>query len=439
MAKKIATHTITALPQVKREIWELGRRPLNVTVTELRRQGEQSEILLAVQGGARGGVIGYELVSSTAPMSALADFAQRAMRQPLLGRPRRPQAVRVASQAEAEVLLEPLARDGVWIEVSAPLTTLDDLHHALQEAMGGLAGGYRVLAAQAGEPLDDDTLREFFRVARAFYRAELWTDFGGEVFFEIELQPAEGPPKTWYGILLGNMGEEFGLALYGSLEDLRRFHEVGERHEDRLATPPMTKRRRPEPSELPSEASMMADILSVPCLGLTFTPQADVLPPLIEEAKVLKLPVANKSAFPLLLKTGHGRMQVAQGGDLQAMLLAMRAILDWDRQITRMNVDDELDVTIASTLSARDGTLPQITARTTLRLNPYVPEDEDDADMLPVELSDLLQAFLDSLPPPKEQSRAKSSKTAASKIKHPTEVTLQSRGGGSGHKRGKGS
>jgi hypothetical protein len=418
MAKRISTNTIAALPQIKRQIWELGRRPLNITVAEFRRKSERPEILLAVQTGERGGVVGYELVSSTTPMSALADFALRVMRQPMLGRSRRPQAVRVATQAEAEVLVEPLAAAGVWMEVSAPLITLDGLHRELELDMGGLAGGYRVLAAQAAEALSDDVLHEFFRVAKAFYRAELWIDFGGEVLFEIELQPAEGSPKTLYSRLLGNMGLELGLALYASLEDVRRFHEVGEQHEEYLATPPsLAKRRRPNAAELQAEAQMVSTILSVPCIGLTFTPQQDVPPPLLEEAKALKLPMANKFAFPLVMKTGQGRMRVAGASDLQDVLAAMRALLDWDRQITRMDVDDELDVTITSTLSAIGDTLPQITARTTLRLNPYVPEDEDDDDMLPAELNDLFQAFLHALPPTKEQARGASGKTASSKTK----------------------
>jgi hypothetical protein len=359
-------------------------------------------------------VVSYELISSTTPPAALADFARRAMQEPMLGHPRRPQAMRVSAQADAEVLQEPLAAVGVWLEVSAPLATLETVHHELEQAIGGVSGGYQALAGQAGETLDEDALREFFRVARAFYRAELWVDLGGEVLFEIELQPAEGASNTLYAILMGNMGEEFGLALYASMDDLRRFHDVTAQHEERLSTPPSrTRRRQPTPAELQAEAQAMAHMLSVPCLGLTFTPQQDVPVPLLEEAKALKLPVANKSAFPLVMKTGQGRMQVAGAGDLRDLLAAMRAILDWDRQITRLDVDDEVDVAITSILPAIGASLPQATARTTLRLNPYVPEAEDDEDMLPAEVADLFQALLEALPPPEPKGRGKSTKAIA--------------------------
>ncbi|HXH09734.1 MAG TPA: plasmid pRiA4b ORF-3 family protein [Alphaproteobacteria bacterium] len=408
MANKLSTKTIAALPQVKREVWELGRRALNVTVAELRHQGEHPEILLAVQSGERGGVLRYELIASTTPREALVDFAMHAMRQPMVGRARRPQAVRVATQAEAEVLIEPLAAVGVWLEVSASVATLESFHQELERAMGGLAGGYRTLSAQAGTPLSDDVLRECFRVARSFYRAELWVDFGGEVLFEIELQPDAGPAKTLYAILMGQMGQEFGLAIYASMEDLRRFHEIGEQHEERLATTtPPTRKRRPTPAKLQAEARAMVDILSVPCIGLTFTPRPDVPAPLLEEAKALKLPLANASAFPLVMKTGEGRMQIANAAELGDVLMAMRAILAWDQQITRMDVDDEVDVTIASVLPAVGDALPRTTARTTLRINPCVPAAEDDDDLLPAELTELFQAFLDALPPPEEKGRGK--------------------------------
>jgi hypothetical protein len=105
----------------------------------------------------------------------------------------------------------------------------------------------------------------------------------------------------------------------------------------------------------------------------------------------------------------------------------MRAVLDWDRHITRLDVDDELDVTITSTLSAIGDVLPPITARTTLRLNPCVPAEEDDDGILPAEVNDLIQAFLNALPPAVEQARGTSAKTAASKTKQTTKGNAPSK------------
>jgi hypothetical protein len=224
------------------------------------------------------------------------------------------------------------------------------------------------------------------------------------------------------------MGQELGLALYPSFEDLRQFHEVGAQHEEQLAIAHTSAhRRRPNAAELQAEAQAMATLLSIPCIGLTFTPQQDVPPPLVEEANELKLPLANKSAFPLVMTTGQGGMQVANGRDLQDMLMAMRAIIDWDKRITRMDVDDELDVPITSTWPAMGDTLPQVVARTTLRLNPCVPQEEDTEDHLPPELDDLLRSFLDALPPAAEKPHGTSGKTAASKTKKTTKGSTPSR------------
>jgi hypothetical protein len=238
MAKKITMKTIASLPQVRREVWEIGRRGMNLPVAEREPQGELPELLLAVQPGQRGGVVQCDVVSSSTPATALADFALRAMAEPLIGKPRRPQAVRVTSSAEGEALVETLAMVGVWLEVSSQLTTLDTLYEQTGLTLSGLAGDYRTQALQSGVSLREEALRELFRTARAFYRAELWLDFGDDAMFEIEVRPAQKASKTLYGILMGSMDQEYGLALFASLEELQRFYEISAQHMDQLMQPP---------------------------------------------------------------------------------------------------------------------------------------------------------------------------------------------------------
>ncbi|HYY15507.1 MAG TPA: hypothetical protein VE965_02480, partial [Gammaproteobacteria bacterium] len=332
MAKKITMKTIASLPQTRREVWEIGRRGMSLPVTELEPQGELPELLLAVQPGKRGGVVQCDVVSSSTPATALADFALRAMAEPLIGKPRRPQAVRVTSPAEGEALVETLALVGVWLEVSSQLMALDTLYEQMGLTLCGLAGDYRTQARHSGVSLREEALRELFRTARAFYRAELWLDFGDDAMFEIELRPAQRASKTLYGILMGSMDQEYGLALFASLEELQRFYEISAQHMDQLMQPP------PEPDTgtfdlqaYQEEGRILAKLLSVPSLSLTFTPQHEVPTALLEEARRLKLPLANKSAFPLIVRTGEGQMKVAAADDLRDVLWAMRAILDWDR------------------------------------------------------------------------------------------------------------
>ena len=43
---RIETARIARLPQASGEVWEVGRRPLDISVAELERKGERPELLL---------------------------------------------------------------------------------------------------------------------------------------------------------------------------------------------------------------------------------------------------------------------------------------------------------------------------------------------------------------------------------------------------------
>jgi hypothetical protein len=397
---KIETALIARLPQARGEVWEVGRRRLDVSIAELERKGERPELLLAVHASGQGGVIQANIVPSSAPPTALADFILEAMRQPMIGKPRRPQLIRVKSAAEAEALTPTLAAAGVRLEVSDPLVVLDALVDDMATEFGGGVRDYRAQAMRAGEPLSEEGLRELFGAAKAFYQAELWLALGDEVMFEIELQPASGSSKTLFGIVMGNMGQEFGLALYASLEDFRRFYEFSVQHIEQLEQAGKAGGKgRSSKQQQQQEDEMLSKLMSVAAVGLTFTPQRDVPPPLVAEAKHLRLPMANKSAFPLVMRLGAGGMAVGTVNDLRDVYAATRAILDWDQRLDAMDVDNEVGVTITSQLPAVANFAPAMTAHTTLRLNPYAPE-EDPAP--PAELTDLLQVLFEA--PPKRAS-----------------------------------
>jgi hypothetical protein len=422
MARKKRKQTQAPLPLMAGEVWEVGRRTLDVHVAELEHRGERPEFLLAIQTGDTGGVVLGDAISSKAPPTALADFVLQAMRQPLLGRPRRPAVIRVGSQAEAEILATPLATTGVSLEVSAQLEALDVFHAQLGRTLGGLAADYRTQAAHAGETLSETGLREFFQTARQFYREELWSAYGDEVVFEIVLQPAQGAAKTLYGVLMGNMGEEFGLALYYSLDDLQRFYDLSMEHLDQIAGPAQPgAKEAADAAQLQDEAEAMAQFLQVSSMSLTYTPQREVPPPLVQEAQRLKLPLASKAAFPLVMRLGQGGMQIATATDLGDMLSALRAILDWDERVDNTDGEDEVDITITAHLPAVAGFLPALTVHTTLRDNPCLPEDDtededaDDDSFLP-EFEELFETLFveppDSMPAGKRSSHAGPGKQA---------------------------
>jgi hypothetical protein len=416
MARKIQTKSVAKLPQVGGEVWEVGRRTLDISVEELERKGEQPELLLAVQPDERGGIVRGDAISSSGPPNALADFILLAMNKPLIGKPRRPEVIRVGSQAEAEALAETLAAVGVTLEVSPSLTTLDAICEQMQTAFGGFSGDYRSQAARSGESLSEEGLRELFLAAAEFHEAELWLDFGEDELFEIEFQPAQGPSKTLYGVMMGSMEQEFGLALYYSLDDLQQIYEINEQHHDQLIIPPEEFHEEElDSEELQEHVEMMAKLLLIPSVSLTYTPRRDVPPPLVQEVKQLKLPLADKSAFPLVMRTGQGHLQLGTVDDLRDMTLAVKAVLDWDDQISEMDVLDELGVTITTNLAPVADFFPETTIYTTLRENPFASEETE--DLLPPEFADFLDALLTE--PPGRKPSAKSGKSSSGKKKKP--------------------
>src|SRR5215510_6338759 len=426
MARKKRTPAqVLSLPLSKGEIWEIGRRVLDVPVADLPRKGERPEVLLVVQAGEDGGVVFGDATTSSAPPAVMVDIVVRAMREPLLGKPRRPEVIRVGSPAEAELLATAPAMAGVALEVARQLDALAHFHAHMELQLSGLSSDYRTQAARAGETLSTEGLQAFFRTARQFYREAMWEAYGDEVVFELALQTASGASKTLYGIIIGELGQELGLALYPSLEALQQFYNASLEHLDQLSDleQPVT-RQQPDPAQWQREAEAMADLLQVSTLCLTYTPQRDVPPPLVEEVKQCKLPVANKSAFPLVMRTGQGGMRAATALELADMCVAMGAIMDWDKRIDTVESESEIDITLTSQIPAVPGFLPALTVHTTLRDNPCLPEeddedDEDDVDRWMPDLSALLESFLQEPPHSKPASQKKPIGKAASGWKSP--------------------
>jgi len=344
----------------------------------------------------------------------------RAMREPLLGKPRRPELIRVGSQAEAEVLATAPAMTGVALEVAAQLTALESLQAHVELQLGGLRSDYRTQATRAGETLSSEGLQTFFRVARQFHREAMWEAYGDEAMFEVALQTTQGTSKTLYGIIIGGLGQEFGLALYPSLEALQQFYNASLEHLDQLpGRPPPAAKKRPDAVQLQREAEAVARLVHVSTLCMTYMPQRDVPLPLVQEARQLKLPLANTSAFPLVMRTGQGGMRAATATELADMFVALSAILDWDTRIDDVEGEDEVDITLSSHVPAIPGFLPALTVQTTLRDNPCLPEEDAIEDAAMPDLTAFFEAFLNAPPSRKPGAKKKPSRQAASGQKSP--------------------
>jgi hypothetical protein len=417
MGKKKQMKAAGKLPQAKGEVWEVGRRDIPVPVAELEQAGEQPEILLVVQAGEQPGVVLGEVIGSNAPPHVLSDFVGQAMKKPLFGKPRRPGVIRVGAEADAAVLGPVLAEAGVRLEVAPRLGALDTVGTQLGQMSAALLGDYRTHAAQAGQPLSEVGLREFFQAAAEFYEWEPWLDFGEEELFEIELEPGVGPSKTLYGVIMGSSEQTLGLALYPSMDDLRKLYDLGEQHGEALLKLPEDLEEEPLDSEQwQVQYHMLSDVMSIPSLSLNYSSTEEIPPPLLQEALDLRLPVADEDGFPSVMKTGGGHLQPPTADDFRYLLWALRALLDWDEQLTEIEPEDDLDVTITATLPAVADFSPAVTTHTTLRQNPFVPElDEDMLAEDMDELMDLFGAFLESQALRKPPAQAKKGKKPSKK------------------------
>lgn len=423
------------LPLSKGEIWEVGRCVLDVSVADLDLQGVRPEVLLVVQAGDEGGVVLGDAITSKAPLAVLVDIIIRAMHEPLIGKPRRPEVIRVGSPVEAELLATAPAISGVALEVVGQLDALVRLHAHMELQLSGLSSDYRTQAARARETLSPEGLQVFFRTARQFYRKAMWEAYDDEGVFELTLQTAQEASKTLYGIIIGALGQEFGLALYPSLGALQQFYNANLEHLDQFSDleQPITQ-QRPDPAQWQREAEAMADLLQVSTLCLTYTPQLDVPPPLVAEAKQCKLPVANTAAFPLVMRTGQGGMRVATALELADMYVAMRAIMDWDKRMDEVESEDEVGITLTSQIPAVPGFLPALTVHTTLRVNPCLPKEDNEEGWLQ-DLSVLFESFLREPPRHKLASQkpaASGRKSPAPGKPTPASTTDNNRGRGKG-------
>lgn len=383
--------------QETNEVWEVGRRILDVEVEELEAQGAQPEVFAALQNAPQPGMVRVDMLTSRERPAALADFVVRAIREPHAGVPRRPAVIRVSSAAEVELLESRQELEGITCEVAAQLPMLEELQDHLLSSFGHFPRDYRAQAARAGETLSPEMLLALFRAARAFFRRALWLAYDDRALFEIIIEPEHKPSTRAYGTIMGSMGETFGLALFPSLDDLRQLYERPEPPPPLPRGPGGRRGTAAEEEEALQEISQMMQAMQAPCISLTYGEEEEVPEALATEAQELHLPIAQPWAFPVIMRTGQGRMQVASASELVLMYVALCAILEWDHH--RLDAEEgEFELTHTLTLEAVGKTSPMMTVHVTLQENPYAPEDDDEEeDDMEMEMPSEFISFFEKL------------------------------------------
>lgn len=147
----------------------------------------------------------------------------RAMRRPMLGAggPRRPRIVALQDVALAEALRPRLAEIGVQVELRLNLASVEEVSRFVGQGMAARdKQPPSLLGVQGGTvPL----IGRIYAAAAEFYRLAPWTLLKFETPIEIAY-PLDGERR--YAVVIGALGEEFGLSAYDRIDDFRRVMDV---------------------------------------------------------------------------------------------------------------------------------------------------------------------------------------------------------------------
>jgi tetratricopeptide (TPR) repeat protein len=212
-----------------------------------------------------------------------------AMARPLWGDPRRPGGIKFGGAELAEYFNTRLAEFGVSAESSDDLAPID---HMVDELTKGMNGAELVGPLVDVEGVTNDHLRAFYAAALSFRKSKPWRRVPINGLFKVDRVDPEGP--SWFGVVMGQSGMTYGLALYENLDELLRLMS-GALIDDEEAT-------------------------RVPAISLTFGES--------HEMSVRDLQAIEKHGFPVEGTEGHPSVtRINRGGSLRAPLVGELELL----------------------------------------------------------------------------------------------------------------
>lgn len=160
-------------------------------------------------------VVAFEAGPPGAMAAQVGDLLERAMATPMVGPPRRPARVRVASEALAGVL----RRTHPSIPVAVASTPeIEDVAEAMAERMAAKEEDGPFLL----EHVEPAAIASFFQAARGLYRARPWRVVPSDQdLFSVRIDALGIRDKVL--VVFGQMKESFGVGWFDSLEHLEEF------------------------------------------------------------------------------------------------------------------------------------------------------------------------------------------------------------------------
>lgn len=283
--------------------WQVDLTPLPVVLADAPDAGPA--VALVVE---RGTVLHVDMVAAPpSEAEAVAAELERVIAQAAGTVGAWPERVQVRDAGVAGELAARLAPRGVEVGHHAHLDGLDILAAGLLDTLASdVASAMPAASSPAtwrGWGLPRDTVAEIFRAAAAFWRTRPWE----WVPSDDPLMAVEGTSRAWTCAVLGNGGEEFGLALYGAAEDFYQMFEDGA---------PFAR-------------------MNGPLLSLTFNAAGELEPAMRREVMAARWEVAGRDAYPVIvaLNTPEGGLPREMAEDLARLLRAVPEFVAHHRDV----------------------------------------------------------------------------------------------------------
>lgn len=272
-AKQLRATKVATAPALRsREEWIGGSFSMPAFVLEGETPYRPEGIVWITEEGL---IVGTNLVPPGEIGGAAVRSFDASTLAPMVGRPRVPGRVRVASTAIAEALR---ARLGADVEVRvAPTPELDGIVAQLRE---------RLWAEEPEEPpsylvggIDAPAVAAFFRAAAALYRTAPWKSVPGDMDIVALTIPSLGVRDVVVSVI-GRAGESYGVLLFDELADFEAYLEAAEASLTASAPPERLAR----------------------LLSLNFDRRADLDPALRKEITAHGWEVAGPRAYPWVMR-----------------------------------------------------------------------------------------------------------------------------------------
>lgn len=268
---EIDEEELQALPMVEEATWWVVVRRLSSWIF-VENEPKSMFVLLVLEAG--GGYILRTNLTENPDTESILENIQLAMLQPMKTDPHKPGRIEVESEELQRELAEPLAGLGVQCETSEFGEFIDELLDSLSEDLSG----YKPFAMIDCPGMTPEKLGDFYRAAAEYYDFAPWRKVPGDHIIHVHVEGLNNP--DWYGIVLGQMGMELGLALYDDRETLRTILD----------------------KELPEEERRRL----TSGMALLFGEKSEASPLDCEAIEEYGWPTANEQAYPTVMRVNPG-------------------------------------------------------------------------------------------------------------------------------------